>query len=163
SYRRALWDDQDVYVEIWSEKDELAGVIFEVTREWDVPLMVTKGFPSESYLYEAAQHISELGKPAYLYYFGDHDPSGVAIDPSTAKGLRRLAPEAEIRFVRVAVTPEQIRELQLPTRPTKTTDSRAKNFDGESVEVDAIEPDVLRQMVRDCIENHIDPEALARL
>src|SRR5262249_51806203 len=116
SYRRALWDDQDVYVEIWSEKDALAGVIFEVTREWDVPLMVTKGFPSESYLYEAAQYISELGKPAYLYYFGDHDPSGVAIDPSTEKGLRRLAPDAEIHFVRVAVTPEQIRELQLPTR-----------------------------------------------
>ena len=38
-----------------------------------------------------------------------------------------LAPDAEICFERVAVTPEQIRDWDLPTRPTKTTDSR-KNF-----------------------------------
>ena len=31
TYRRALWDNQDTYVEIWLEKDALAGVIFEET------------------------------------------------------------------------------------------------------------------------------------
>ena len=54
TYRRALWDNQGVYVEIWLEKDALAGVLLDVTAEWDVPFMVTRGYPGIFYLYEAA-------------------------------------------------------------------------------------------------------------
>src|SRR5262245_16662303 len=54
SYRRALWDEQDSYVEVWSEKNTLAGILFDVTKEFDVPLMVTTGFSSETFLYQAA-------------------------------------------------------------------------------------------------------------
>src|SRR5262249_17962135 len=35
---------------------------------------------------------------------------------------------AEINFERIAVTPDQIRDWNLPTRPTKQTDTRAKKF-----------------------------------
>jgi hypothetical protein len=61
---------------------------------------------------------------------------------------------------RVAVRPEQIVAWGLPTRPTKKTHSRSKSFVGESVEVDAIEPACLRQIVRECIERHVDRRAL---
>jgi hypothetical protein len=159
TYRRALWDNQDVYVEVWTEKDALAGVLMEETDPWDVPLMVSRGFSSVSYLYEAAEAIKSKGKPAYLYYFGDHDPSGVHIDRNIEKQLRQLAPDAEIHFERVAVRPEQIEAWSLPTRPTKKTDSRSKDFEGESVEVDAIPPQQLRQLTRECIEQHIDQHA----
>ena len=138
TYRRALWDNQDAYVEIWLEKDALAGVLFEETGQWDVPLMVTRGYPSLSFLNSAAEAIADCGKPVYLYYFGDHDPSGVDIPRKVEGDLRTFAPEAEIHFECVAVTPEQIVDWQLPTRPTKKTDSRSKNFKDESVEVDAI-------------------------
>jgi hypothetical protein len=50
--------------------------------------------------------------------------------------------------------------MGLPTRPTKKSDSRAAKFVGESVEVDAIPSSVLRDMVREAIEQWIDPEAL---
>jgi hypothetical protein len=160
-YRRSLWDDQCAYVEVWTEKDALAGVLLEETRLWDVPLMVTRGFPSVSYLYEAAQVISAQNKPAHLYYFGDHDPSGVHIDRSTERQLREMAPDAEIHFERVAVRPEQIGQWNLPTRPTKRTDSRSKGFAGDSVEVDAIPPAHLRQIVRACIERHVDRRMLS--
>ena len=53
-YRRNVWDDLDDYVEIWLEKDALAGVLMEETWVWDVPLMVTRGYPSLTYIYEAA-------------------------------------------------------------------------------------------------------------
>jgi hypothetical protein len=59
-YRRDVWADQDAYVEIWLEKDALAGVLYQVTYEWDVPLMVTRGYPSLTYLYDAAQTIKAL-------------------------------------------------------------------------------------------------------
>src|SRR5260370_1104492 len=50
TYRPALWDEQAVYVEVWTEKDALAGVLMEETREGDVPLMVSRGFSSSTYL-----------------------------------------------------------------------------------------------------------------
>ena len=157
-YRRALWDNQDVYVEIWLEKDALSGVLYNVTAQWDVPLMVTRGYPSLSYLHDAAEQLEAEDKPAYLYYFGDWDPSGVDITRAVERDIREFAPDADITFERVAVTEPQIALWNLPTRPTKTTDSRSKNFSGESVEVDAIHPDDLRNLVRRCIEQHIDPD-----
>jgi hypothetical protein len=162
-YRRALWNSQSSYVEIWLEKDALSGVLYDVTAEFDVPLMVTRGYPSISYLYEAAEAIAGTGKPAYLYYFGDYDPSGCDITRVVEAGIREFAPKADIHFRRVAVTRDQIQGLKLPTRPTKESDSRSRNFEGESVEVDAIPPSTLRLMVRQCIEAHIDQEELQRL
>jgi hypothetical protein len=163
TYRRALWDDQEVYVEVWTEKDALAGVLLEETARWDVPLMVSRGFSSVSYLWEAAQTIRAQAKPAFLYYFGDHDPSGVHIDRNIEKQLREMAPKAEIHFQRVAVLPDQIAEWDLPTRPTKKTDGRSKTFQGESIEVDAIEPQQLRRLVEECIVRHVDEHALGVL
>src|SRR5262249_22548483 len=162
-YRRALWDTSDVYVEIWLEKDALAGVLFDVTAEWDVPLMVTRGYASISYLHGAAEAIESRGKRAHLYYFGDFDPSGVDITRAVEEGIREFAPNADIEFVIAAVTEQQILAMHLPTRPTKASDSRSKHFEGESVEVDAIDPDALRGLVRAAIERHIDAGELERL
>ena len=162
-YRRAVWDDLDVYVEVWLEKDALAGVLMEETEVWDVPLMVTRGYPSLTYLHGAAEQIAALGKPAHLYYFGDYDPSGVDITRAVEQGLREFAPDADIEFERVAVTEQQIVDWSLPTRPTKATDSRSRSFRGESVEVDAIPPAGLRELVRERIERHVDASRLDRL
>jgi hypothetical protein len=162
TYRQALWEHQDAYVEVWLEKDALAGVLFDVTAEWDVPLMVTRGYPSLSYLYSAADALSQQSKPCYLYYLGDHDPSGLDIPRRVEKDLRAFAPGVELHFERVAVTLDQVAEWDLQTRPTKKTDSRAKTFDGESIEVDAIPPAALRKLVSDCITQHIDEDVLMR-
>ncbi len=162
-YRRNLWDSQDTYVEVWLEKEALAGVLYEATAEWDVPLMVTRGYPSLSYLHTAAETMQGVGKPCYLYYFGDLDPSGVDIPRRIERDLNTFAPDADINFRRVAVTREQVEEMGLPTRPTKTKDTRAKFFIGESVEVDAIPPVTLRSMVSELIEAHIDSTALKRI
>jgi hypothetical protein len=76
------------------------------------------------------------------------------------ESLHEMAPDAEIYFERIAVTPAQIEEWNLPTRPTKTSDTRAKHFGEVSVELDAIEPDTLRTIVRDAIELHLSAEKL---
>ena len=73
-----------------------------------------------------------------------------------------FAPEANITFETVAVTPEQIAEWDLPTRPTKKRDSRSKRFKGGSVDVDAIPPDRLRKLCEKCIERHVIPELWER-
>lgn len=157
-YRKALWDDVDAYVEIWLEKDALAGVLLPITSAYDVPLMVARGYASLSFLHEAADYISRLSVPSHIYHFGDFDPSGVNAGEKIEQTLREMAPDANIHFERVAVTPAQIRMLGLPTRPTKATDTRAKGFGEISVELDAIAPVDLRQMVQDVIERHLPAE-----
>jgi hypothetical protein len=116
-----------------------------------------------TYLHEAAAAIAYYEKPAFIYYFGDYDPSGLDIPRKVEAGLREFAPDAEIHFARVAVTSEQLDRWQLPTRPTKKTDSRSKSFEGDSVEVDAIPSQGLRALVQECINRHIDREILARV
>jgi hypothetical protein len=161
SYRRDLWDDQDAYVEVWVEKEALAGVLYEVTGEYDVPLMVVRGFPSKDFVHGAAETIEATGKPAFLYYLGDQDPSGLWIWKDVQSKIRRYAPDADVTFERIAVTREQIKHYQLPTRPTKLEgNAHAKNFRGRSVEVDALPPRTLQELVRGVIEQHIDQRQL---
>jgi hypothetical protein len=162
-YRRDLWAAMPVYVEVWCEKDALAGVLLEETEPYDVPLMVAKGYASVTFLWGAARAIEARGKPAHIYHFGDLDPSGVDAARDIEAKLRRYAPEAEIHFSRPAVTREQVEAWNLPSRPTKTTDTRAKKFVGTSVELDAIPVQKLRDLARECIEQHVDQEQLAIL
>ena len=159
-YRKALWTDADAYVEIWLEKDALAGVVMPVTSMYDVPLMVARGYASLSFLHSAAEYISSLEVPTYIYHLGDFDPSGVNAGEKIEQTLKEMAPNADITFERIAVTPEQITTWNLPSRPTKTTDSRAKNFGDISVELDAIAPGDLRGLVEEVIQRHLPREQL---
>ncbi len=103
------------------------------------------------------------GKQVYVYHFGDFDPSGVNAAETIDRDLRELAPGVDIVFERIAVTKEQIENMDLPTRPTKQSDTRAAGFGNVSVELDAIPPDVLREMVREVLSRHIDDELLEEL
>lgn len=149
TYRRALWADAPLNVEVWCEKDAMAGVLFDVTAAYDVPLMVSRGFASESFLFEAADAMRADGRPVLIFYFGDHDPSGVLIDQQIARALRRfLGDTFPLTVERLAVTPEQIRRLRLPTRPTKRHSTHARRFgDEESVELDAVPAEHLRTLL----------------
>ena len=187
-YRRALWDDAPTVVEVWLEKEALAGVVIDVTWEWDVPLMVTRGFPSLSFTYAAAEAIrarSLRGQHTRILYFGDRDPSGLAIDTSIVRGIgqgldaiigRDLTYDEYAEqdmldlyfeqifsdhadFERVAVTNDQVEEWNLPTRPTKQT-THSPDFEGDSVELDAIMPDELKSLVGEAIEEHVDSRKL---
>jgi hypothetical protein len=168
SYRRALWHDQPAEVQVFTEKDAISGVILPVTRRWDVPLGVLRGYSSESFAWTVAQSIIGAPGEVFVYQLGDHDPSGVdAWRDFTRKVMDFTGAAAyfdsgglAVHFERIAVTEDQIRDLGLLTRPTKRSDSRAAKFRGESVEVDAIPAPRLRQIVEDAITQHIDPEAL---
>jgi hypothetical protein len=163
-YRGDLWAAMPVYVEVWCEKDALAGVLMEETEVYDVPLMIARGYASLTFLHSAAMAIEAKDKPAFIYHLGDYDPSGVDAARDIEAKLRRYAPGAEIYFERPAVTREQIEQWNLPTRPTKQTDTRAKKFgSATSVELDAIPARQLRELVREVIERHVDQEQLALL
>jgi hypothetical protein len=164
-YRRDIWHDQGTEVHIYSEKDAISGVIQPVTRRLDVTLGVIRGYSSESFAWEVAQAVCESDRDnVWLYQLGDHDPSGVDLWRDLTAKIAGFAAgqngdtDEWLHFERLAVTEQQITEWQLPTRPTKATDSRSAKFAGDSVEVDAIPAPRLRQIVEDAITQHIDPE-----
>jgi len=153
-YRRSLWDNQNAYVEVWCEKDAIAGVLLEVTDKWDVALCVCRGYPSETFLYNAAERLKAQDKPVFIYYIGDLDPTGWNISEVIQRRLYEFG--ADFTFERIAVTPEQVEAWQLPTRPVKPKDTRAKNWKLPCVEVDAIPANLLRQLCAEAILRHLD-------
>jgi hypothetical protein len=155
-YRRDPWMDQGSLVFVLTEKDGVASILGRVTRPYCVPIGVVHGFSSHTFLHDIAVQIEESGKPGHILYFGDHDPAGVAASRWAEEKLHQFAPNAEIHFERLAVNIGQIAEYNLPTRPTKKSDKRHKNFIGESVEVDAMPTDALYTLAQGAIERRID-------
>ncbi len=161
-YRKDYWDTADVNVEVWLEKEALKGVLIPtVVNECGLGLHVTRGFASITYLQEAAEDIEIDGRPTYVYVLTDFDPSGVSIAEKVETELQARAPGSEIHVRRLAVDRDQIDAWNLPTRPTKVSDTRARKFrqihGTESVELDAIPPDRLRSLVQEAIDQHMDP------
>ncbi len=112
----------------------------------------------------AAETMGYEERPCHIYHLGDWDPSGQDAARHIEETLRDLAPDAEIYFERIAVTQDQIEEWDLPSRPTKSSDTRSRKWrGGDSVELDSIHPDELRQLVQDVIEEHLPPEKFAVL
>src|SRR5262245_47233668 len=73
--------------------DALAGVLWDVTSDYDVPLMVSRGMPSLTFLHASARAIrraAQQGKRTCIYQFGDHDPSGVLIPLAIERRLEQM-------------------------------------------------------------------------
>jgi hypothetical protein len=160
-YRRSALQTCPDYIQIWCEKEALTGIIREAASEYDVPVIPSKGMPSLSLVFTCFSHIhpaARAGKHSYLYQFGDHDPTAVLIPESLGNRLDEFCEKYDCTppyIERAALTEEQIEEYQLPTRPTKREGNRHVNFEGDSVELDALPSSVLRDLVRECIERHI--------
>jgi hypothetical protein len=157
-YRRRLWADATSYIEIWCEKDALAGVIYPETEAFDVPLMVTRGFCSETFAFEAIEDRGTDRRPYYVYYLGDFDRAGRDAAASLRKKLMHFAASKsiEVEFIDLAVTLAQIHKLGLPTREPKRKSAADRRWPYKfACELDALPPDYLRDLVRAAIERHL--------
>ena len=162
-YRRSLWRDAETYVEVWCEKDALAGVILPVTAKYDVPLMVARGYCSETFAYGAVAARRGDFRPYYVYYLGDFDRSGQDAARSLEEKLTRFADEEgiEVVFQTIAITERQVRGYDLPTRPPKRNTSADEAWPHDfACELDAMAPDDLRGLVEDAINAHLDQDQL---
>lgn len=160
-YRKALWRDAAEVVEIWCEKDALAGAIYSVTSLFDVPLMITRGFSSETFCFEAVEAREGDPRPYVVYHLGDFDRSGHDAARALGNTLRRFAANNGVMviFKSIAVTEQQIRELRLPTREPKRVSSADKKWPYPfACELDAVPPDYMRSLVQTAIERHLPPD-----
>jgi len=168
-YRLPRWKGQEYYVELWVEKQALAGVLEPLSDEFHATLMVNKGYSSASAMYESAQRFrrnlaqQEGCQTALLLYLGDHDPSGEDMVRDVRERLEMFGVHSlEVR--KIALTMDQIREHDPPPNPAKVSDPRAEAYIAEhgesSWEVDALPPDVLQALIREAFEEVVDRELM---
>ena len=166
-YRRDFWAESRVNVEIWIEADSLASTIMPTVFDWGLDLYVARGFSSASYLHSAGETIREDGRETFVYLMTDFDPAGLNIAEKVAEGLPSFAGDVPVHVERLALDHEQVVRLDLPTRPLKTTDSRApkflKTYGDVAAELDALSPEVLRELTDEAISRHGNRRQLAAL
>jgi hypothetical protein len=164
-YKQNPWDNQPNYVEVWIEKEALAGVIERPCRRWRTPYFACKGYVSASEMYDAAQrlvNIAMTGQQVTIIHLGDHDPSGTQMTENIAERIALLTREEEgINVSRVALTLTQIRENNPPPNPAKETDSRYRSYVAQygttsSWELDSMQPAVIDALVESEISYLVD-------
>lgn len=157
-YRKSLWADSGEEVEIWLEKSALAGVLYPVTSEYDVPLMPTGGYTSETFAYGAVNSIRDTGKTLVIYALYDFDRSGQDAACSLQEKVERFGMEFDVpvQFQQLGLSFDQVEDLNLPTRPAKRNSAADRRWPYDfAAELDAIPPDTIRDMVREAIEDHL--------
>jgi hypothetical protein len=160
-FRNDLWGDQPCRVEVWIEKEALAGVFERVCNELRVPYLSCRGYTSQSEMWRASQRLlryTKDGQEVHILHFGDHDPSGIDMSRDITERLAIFG--VDLEFERLALNMDQVEEHNPPPNPAKLTDTRATayiaRFGDESWELDALDPTILSGMVRDAVTKLLD-------
>jgi len=149
---------QDLKLFIWCEAAGMAPQLASAVDEYQVPVYSSGGFDSVTTKHSIARRFSRAGN-ALVFHLGDHDPSGVHMFSSLDEDLQAFLEHygGDVEMVRLAVTPEQVDRMDLPTAPPKRTDNRS--FEGETTQCEAIPPRTLREIVREAVRDRLDMDA----
>ena len=160
-YKLNRQSGQDVYIELWVEKDALSGVLKRITDYYHIKLMVNRGYSSCTAMHDSYKRFKRYesdGKKTYILYLGDHDPSGLDMIRDIKNRLNEFGVYPEVNPI--GLTMKQIKKYNLPPDPAKITDPRAKwyisKYGNTSWEVDALNPKILHQLIKDNVEKLID-------
>lgn len=156
-YKKNFWENQNYYVEVWIEKKALQGIFQPVCDQYQVSLSPCKGYPSLTFLNDAADRFvnASFTHETVILYFGDYDPSGEDIPRSIKENLYKLG--VNVIMDRRLLLREHVQEFNLPAAPAKVTDSRTASWDGiGQVELDAVEPQQLQDIIIEAVEEYID-------
>jgi len=145
---------------------EAAGMVPQLERiadDYGVEVWSSSGFDGVNLKHELAQYAASLGKPLVVHHFGDYDPSGVHVFQSFAEDVEAFSSRlgGEVTFKRVGITPDLIKQFNLPMAPTKTTDARA--FDGSgTVQLEALDPVEIAKLLRVALGSFYDNAVAAK-
>jgi hypothetical protein len=161
-YQEDPWITQPFRPEVWIEKDALVGVIEGVCTKLRVPYFACRGYASQSEIYDAGKRFAQTyrgrQRPLVLH-LGDHDPSGLDMTRDLGERLSLFAGRnVEVR--RLALNMDQIEQYDPPPNPAKDTDARFEGYRDEfgdsSWELDALDPDVISDLIQDELDTVID-------
>ncbi len=123
------WWNQKNYVEIWTEKQAMTKYFISTVKKYNLQVRIVPfgGFPGTTELNECVIRLKEKmvqGMNVHILWYGDLDPSGESIDRTTIRKLKEVREWSLYNYAkskgvifsleRIAVTKEQIYELDLP-------------------------------------------------
>jgi hypothetical protein len=134
-----------------------------VLNEFGVGFRVMHGFNSATSVHDAAQDYD--GKILWAYYVGDYDPSGMYMSEALPARLEKYGGD-HIVLCRIALDKIDVGNVKTFPASDKSNDTRhpwfVKNYGNTCAELDALDPNELRQRVRENIESNIEPDAWNR-
>ncbi|MGW3168233.1 hypothetical protein ACWC9Q_36835 [Streptomyces sp. NPDC001142] len=152
-------------VYVAAEKDTLRQLLTGWLAEYSIPVLVVRGFASQSYAEVVRRRTTRHGR-ATMLWCGDFDASGADIERDW---VRRTADcWDEVR--RVVLTREQTIEYELPSAEGKHGDPRWPTFaDRHGLdpthpaqwELEALDPAELQRLVLAAVDPYIDRTVLA--
>jgi hypothetical protein len=176
--------DQPFEIELWSEDAGSVPMLAEITRGLPITIYSTGGFSSVTVTHEIAERVMEREVPTIFLHIGDYDPSGESIFKSMSQDVGAFISDElgcdwddetgetynaedndgpDFRPIRVALTREQADMWQLETAPPKASDSRSRNWVGETVQVQAMTEEQMREVVERAIYEYLDMEKIEEL
>jgi hypothetical protein len=164
SYRRDFWDQQPVRVEVWSEKGTVRGVLQPILDRYAVGFRVMHGFSGATTGYDISQ--DDDGRDLIALYVGDFDPSGMFMSEEDLPTRLSDYGGDHVDLRRIALTREQVTNLPSFPATDKRADPRFRWFrrahGNRCWELDAMDPNDLRQCVEEAIQELIEPVAWRR-
>jgi hypothetical protein len=163
-YRKDFWKLQPVRVEVWSEKGTVRGVLQPVLDEYAVGFRVMHGFGSATTVHDVAD--DNDGRDLIVLYVGDYDPSGLFMSQEDLPKRLSTYEGDHVKLRRIALLPKQTRHLVSFPAKDKKKDPRYKwfvaNYGARCWELDALDPNDLRDCVEREIRKRIEPLAWGR-
>ena len=167
-YRRDFWQQQDTYLILCSEKSTVSGTVQPVTDQYGVGFVSMHGYGSATSTHDLASLSRYDHREVVLLYIGDWGPSGMhmsAVD--LPNRVERYGGLVEVR--RIALTADDT--VRLGTAPSFSADEKRKDprhtwyvdqFGGRCWELDALDPNILRDRVESAIRLYIEWDAWER-
>jgi len=164
SYRRDFWNQQPVRVMVISEKGTVRGVLKPVLDKYAVGFLPVHGFTSATSVNDIAE--DDDGRILIILYVGDFDPSGMFMsEVDLPERIARYGGD-HVTLRRIALTRPQTHGLPSFKATTKKNDPRYKwfvaNYGRDCWELDAMDPNDLRDCVEQAIVELIEPVAWER-
>jgi hypothetical protein len=165
-YRCNRMNGQEIYLEVWVEKDALSGVLKRVTEKYGIPIVVNRGYSSVTAMFDAHERFETAfndEQQIKIIYIGDFDPSGQDMIRDITDRIQEFNEyNYDFEILPIALTWSQIQEFTPPPNPAKITDPRAKEYIRKhgptSWEVDALRPEILNSILTSIIETNIQKE-----
>lgn len=172
AYHMDMWENQQLRPFVIIEKEALVGILEPVCYELDTPLLAARGYPSISVIREFVETdllpCVDTNQGVVIIHLGDHDPSGIDMSRDLDERIAMLCGEDDlpIVFERIALNMEQVDHYKPPPNPAKVSDSRfvkyQRKYGHDSWELDALQPSILVDLVRNHILGYCDDTLWAK-
>jgi hypothetical protein len=144
-----------------SEKGTVRGVLRPVLDDLAVGFQVMHGYSSATIVHGISE--DDDGRPLIILYVGDFDPSGMSMSEEDLPTRFAKYEGHHVKLKRIALTHMNVRDLLSFPATDKRKDPRyswfVRNYGQHCFELDAMDPNDLRDCVRNEIDQLIDPVA----